>query len=297
MDYEFNNKKPEALLTGYNTVRGAELKAIYNILDTQGDVPVSAFEERFGRPNTENNDINTSHVDNCLKFLQSVDMIEVSAQDVVSKFNKDVYPKLSFEPRVLYHIRRQTDRQYHLSYIFDVMTKQNSRRMTLELLLEEVNEDDSESFGLQWNTTNLGMWANLSDTLGVISYVNETEENEIITSPTRGLMYELLGWYNQYGDDSERLARALEWIDDEFFAVFYSRPGTPEVAIGVAEVLRNLEEEGALETRSMSDTEDVVNVARRKRGMEAVATFSVNDKPNRASYQYPLDRNKWRGNA
>ncbi|MEA5386765.1 hypothetical protein VB779_06670 [Haloarculaceae archaeon H-GB11] len=297
MSYEYNNTKPEALLTGYTSVRGAELKTIYGVLDVQGDIPVSALKKRFGRPYTNKNEINTDHVDDCLKFLKAIDMVEVSAQDVVSKLNEDIYPEISFEPRVLYHIRQQPERQYHLSYVFDVMAKQNRRRIPQEVLLEEVADDDEETFGLQWNEEKIRMWANLSDTLGAISYVTADDDNEIVASPTRRLLHELLTWYSENGEDPERLSRALGWIDEEFLPMYASRPGTPKVTPGVADVVRNMEEEDVLQTRSMSDTENVVDLPRRKGGTEAVATFTMNDRLDCASYRYPLDRSERRVTA
>ena len=299
-EYEYNDDKPEKLLTGYNTIRGAELKEIYRVLDQPGDVPVSALEDRFARPGTNSSSRNTVHVDRCLKFLCAVDMVEVSAQDVVSPMNRDVYPDIkAFEPRLLHHIRQQQDEQYHLSYIFDVSVGLDRRRIPEEELLEEVIDDEARSFGLNWNEDNMRMWANLADPLGAISYLNRGDTNEILVSPTRGLLVDLLSWYQENGEDSDRFARALEWIDEEFLPMFSTRQGSvPTVAVGVADVLNNMENEGVLSLRAMSDTADVVELPRSDReGSRNVATYSLEEVPDRPSYWYPLARSERRVNA
>lgn len=299
-EYDYNDDKPEKLLTGYSTVRGAELKEIYRVLAGQGDVPRSAIEERFARPSATSHDRETTHVDNCLKFLQAVDMVEVSAQDVVSPMNRGVYSDIeAFEPRLLHHIRQQQGEQYHLSYIFDVAIAQDRRRIPEEELLEEVIGDDSRSFALDWRAEKIRMWANLVDHLGAISYLNRGEPNEVLIAPTYSLLTDLLSWYQQNGEDPNRFVRALEWIDEEFFPLFSSRRGaTPTVSIGVADVLNDLESDGVLSLRAMSDTEDVVELPRSNREENLnVATFEVDEVPDRPSYWYPLARNQRRVDA
>ncbi|WP_415380508.1 hypothetical protein [Halosimplex sp. TS25] len=296
-DYSYNYDKPDALLTGYTTVRGAELKEIYRVLNSQGAVPKSALIERFGRPLSDDTTVEADHVDECLKFLKAVDIIEVDAQNVVSLFNEGVYPDIqSFEARLLHHIRQQTENQYHLSFIFDVMADLDARRIPEEALLEAVKGDD-ETFDLTWRGEKIRMWANLAETIGAISYDNEDDENAIITSPTRPLLHELLQWHNQHGDDPKRFARALEWIDDAFLPVFDDRPGVPSVTAGVADTIRNLEADGVVSLRAMSDTQDVVELSRTQGGTENVATFEVESAPDRPTYWYPLDRNERRFEA
>lgn len=299
-EYEFNDDKPEKLLTGYSTVRGAELEEIYEVLSVQGEVPVSALETRFARPDASSTSRNTAHVDRCLKFFQAVDMIEVSAQDVVSPMNSDVYPAIeAFELRLLHHIRQQDGEQYHLSYIFDVATGLDRRRIPEEELLEEVIDDDARSFGLDWREEKLRMWANLADHLGTISYLNRGDTNRVLIAPTHGLLVDLLSWYQENGDDPDRFARALEWIDDEFLPVFSDRAGAvPTVSIGVADVLNDMESEGVLSLRGMSDTENVVELPVSDReGRRSILNYSVKEVPDRPSYWYPLDRSERRVNA
>lgn len=71
-EYEHNPSKPEKLLTGYGSVRGAELKAIYG--DIGEMTPRSEIEHWFGRP--KGSGYETDHIDDCLRFLRTLDMIE-----------------------------------------------------------------------------------------------------------------------------------------------------------------------------------------------------------------------------
>jgi hypothetical protein len=293
-EYTYNDDKPSALLTGYSTVRGAELKEIYEVLATQGQVPVSAFDDRFARPDSQSGRLNTSHIDNCMKFLRSVDMVQVSAQDMVSPVNQDVHPEIeSVEARLLHHIRQQEGKNYHLSYIFDVVIDRDTRRLTIEELEEYVEEDDTRSFGFTWTAEKLRMWANLADHLGAITYADGGDKNEVVVSPTRRLLVDLLSWYSENGEDSNRFARAMEWIHRDFLPVF-ANPHKSTVAIGVADVLNDMQDDDILTMQSMSDTADVVEVPRTKNDSRGVSTFEIETPPERPSYWYPLDRSERR---
>lgn len=288
MSYTHNDDKPKALLVNYGTVRGAELKEVYRVLKAQGDIPERAFEERFARPQSHSGSRDTDHLEECLKFLRTLDVLTISAQHVVRAQNEDVYPELSFEGRLLHHIRQQEGKQYHLAYLFDVLANQYRRRIGRESFLTEVKQDDGREFGLQWNVTKLNMWGNLADTLGALSYV---DNSEIIASPTRALLYDLLSWYSKFGDDPEQFLSAMNWIHDEVLPVYVSRPGTPRVATGVADVLRNMQDEEVLSLRSMSDTQQVVELPDRTgETTEPIASFSVESQPETVPYAYPLDR-------
>lgn len=285
-----NNKyesKPTALLINYGTVRAAELKSIYEFIEEQGDVLVSAVEKRFARP--KGGELETSHTKNCLKFLRSVEILGMTAQNVLSMMNADVYPELSFEATLLHQLREQTGKQYHLSYIFDVLAQDDRRRITERNLLAAIKEDDSASFGLTWNTTKLKMWANLSDQLGAISFVSGAGENEIVQSPTRALLYELLSYHADHHDDSDSFLEAMNWINDEFLQVYAKRRGNPTLALGVADTLRNMDEAGVISLYGESDRGDVVSVPA-DRGDMSIARFTVDESSKQASFAYPLER-------
>lgn len=297
-EYVYNGNKPEKLLTGYNTVRGAELKEIYKVLENQGAVPEDALKERFGRPDWGSVRINSVHVDRCLKFLRAVDMVEISGQGVVLPMNQDVYPAIdAFEPRLLLHLRQQEANQYHLTYVFDVAVGLNRRRIPEDELLEAVIEDDSRSFGLNWNDDNIRMWANLADPLGAVSYLSRRgrsrDDNEVMTAPTRRLLADLLRWHREHGEDPDRFARALEWIDDEIIPVFSDSTGTPRVSVGVADILNNMDDEGVLSLNDMTDTEDDIEVPFSNREESRnVATYDIHKIPEQPSYHYPLERDE-----
>lgn len=292
MSYTTNPDKPEKLLANYTTVRSAELTEIVELIEWQGGVPVSAIERRFGRPSSENDTPNVDHVENCLKFLRAIDVIELSEQSVVGLLNKDIYPELPLEARLLHHVRQQEGEQSHLSYIFDVMAELDVHRVPRQRLYEAVQADDDMNFGFEWTKPKINMWANLADTLGAVSYVTATDENQIVTSPTRALLYDLLDWHAANGETPERLLAALDWIHDEFLPVYASRAGTPEVTAGVAKTLRNMEAEDVLDFRTMSDTQKVVELPRQNGDGVPVAEFTVGDRRQTAAYLHPLDRDE-----
>jgi hypothetical protein len=294
MSYTNNDDKPDALLISYATIRGAELKEIYRVLDSQGEVPETALERRFARPESDSGGRHTDHIENCLKLLRAVDVVSVSAQGVVQLLNDDIYPELGFEGKLLHHIRQQDGKQAHLSYVFDVLAREDCRRIGRTQLLTALKDDDTRTFGLQWNETKLNMWGNLGETIGALSYV---DNSTVVASPTRALLYDLLSWYSEHGDDASNFLEATNWIHDEILPVYASQPGTPQLSVGVADVLRNMEDDGVLSLRSMSDAQHVVDVPRRTGETEPVVEFTVDERAQPVPYTYPLDRDITEGVA
>lgn len=293
-DFRTFGDKPTALLTGYTTVRGAELKELDKMIAEQGgDVPVSGFEDRFGRPELNGNGgktLNTDHVDECLKFLQAVDFVEISAQSLISYYNGQAFSDLSFEARLLYHVRQQTARRRHFTYISEVLTGLDARRVPLERLLEEIQDDDRESFDLSWNVEKLRMWANLFDPLGAISYVSDGNEREIVASPSRALLAELITWYADHVSDGTSAAELLEWLDETFSPVFVERAGTPRLSIAVADTLRTMVDDGALRIVRESDTQSGVELPEAGGTTRIVSKLIFEETPDSAAYHYPLAR-------
>lgn len=294
LEPEFNTyaDKPTVLITGsYTTVRGAELSELDMMLSKQGDdVPVSGIEMRFARP--ENGALNTDHVEDCLAFLQSIDYIEISPQNVVSRFNEDVFPDLSFEARLHSHIRQLTGRPRHITYISEVCARMDERRVEPERLLEEVQADDTGSYTdeLDWTIEKIRFWANLLDHLGAHSYTTWKNESEIIPSPTRAVLAELIAHYVEQEDDGTRARECFEWIDDWFLPVFAERANVPRLSIGVADTLRSMEDDGTIDLNRESDAESIVEMPRGSNGERTVSTVTVEERSSSIAYRYPLAR-------
>lgn len=295
-EYEYNSSKPNKLLTGYGTVRGAELKTIYsNINDL---TPVSQIESEFGRPTREG--LETGHIDNCLRFLQTLDMVEQSEQDVLNLLNKSVFSsfQVSFEPRLLYHIRKQSGRQSHLAKIHEVAIRKISsdegyygvRRVSVDDLVIKI--DRETDYDLEWREEKIKMWANLLAPLGGISY--SLEYDEILLSPSRAFLHELLSHHQTHRESGKSIVAALSWIDEEFFPVFARTGGDPAVHVGIADVFESLVEDGALSLTGMSDRSEVVDLPRSIDDSQTPADYTIESAPERPSYWYPLDRSERR---
>lgn len=286
--------KPTVLISGsYTTVRGAELREIDEMLAQQGeDVPVSGIEERFAR--SVNGGLNTDHVEDCLDLLQTIDFIEVSGQELVSRFNSHAFPDLSFEARLLFHVRQQSGRSRHLTYISEVLARLDRRRISIERLLEEVQDDDAESYSdkLEWKVEKIRFWANLLDPLGALSYTSGSRSNavEVVASPTRALLAELIAYCEEHTEEPIRAVDCLGWIDEWILPVFSERAGNQRVALGVADTLRTMEEEGAISLFRESDSQSVVELPRDSSSIRSISTISVEETPRNAAYDYPLAR-------
>jgi len=287
--------KPTALISGsYTTVRGAELRELDAMLDQQGgDVPASGFENRFARP--EEGTLSTDHVEDCLAFMQSIDYVEVSPQNVVSRFNKQVFPDLSFEARLLSHIRQQTGRSRHITYISEVCARMDERRVDPERLLEEVQVDEAESYSdqLGWTIEKIRFWANLLDPLGALSYTTWSNESEIVPSPTRALLAELIAHYVEHAEASTRASECFGWIDEWFLPIFTERANVPRLSAGVADTLRSMEADGTINLSRESDAESIVELPRRGGEVRTVSRVTFEEHSTSAAYNYPLSRTTW----
>ncbi len=287
---------PDKILTGYGTVRSAELKAIDEFLVE--DIPLSGVVKRFGRPSAESPDgFESKHIKNCIKFLHSLDLIERSAQDVVKPINRDLYPDISFEARLLHHIRCQEGDEFQLAEIHDLLMEQTStekphgyRRISEEDLVTLLKEESR--FDIQWRSEKTSMWANLLTPIGAISYT--TDHNEIVTSPTRPLLYELLSYHQTNRDDPEGILNALEWIHEEFIPVFYDLSGAPRLHLGVADTLENMVDDEVLSLVGMTDVTQTVRLPYRIDDTEEPARYKIGNVPDRPAYWYPLERSERR---
>lgn len=298
-NYKYNTSKPEKLLTGYGTVRGSELKSIYT--DIEPMTPLSQIENRFGRPRPSG--LETDHIDNCLRFLRTLDMVEQTEQDVLDPMNRDLFDKfdLNFEPRLLYHIEKQTEKQYHLASIYRIAVQEISqdgghygvRRVSVDDLVIEV--DRKTEYDLEWREEKILMWANLLTPLGGISF--SSDHDEILLSPSRSVLHELLFHHQRHRPNGDSVLSALEWIDENFFPVFSRMGGQPAVHVGTADVLESLVMDGVLSLTGMSDRSEVVDLPKSIDNSQTPADYTIEVSPDRPSYWHPLERSERRYKA
>lgn len=278
-DYQFAVDKPDRVLINHNTVRSAELKAIYESLVSERTVKNIVSD--FAHEKEDN-------VRDCINFLHAIDLLERGHDDrVVSPLNRELYPNLAFEARLLYHLRQQRYPKDHLTRIQNVALQIDDRSVTLDVLLPQV-KGELDQYDFAWNETKLRMWRALSTQLGLVS---ETKTRGVILSPCRRLLYDLLELYEQQEDTTD-LYSALTWIEENFFNVFETTTGSPRVHPAISDVLQNMESEEVLELRGMSDAKDVVTLpesvhTQRSRSVNVYDLAALPDSP---TYQYPISQ-------
>lgn len=275
-DYQYASNKPDRTLINYNTVRAAELKAIHASLVS--DRPVQNIISDFAHEKDEN-------VRDCIDFLHALDFLERNDDRVVSPLNRDVFPDLSFEARLLHHLRQQQPPYDHLTRIQNVALETTEHSLTLDTLLPQVRGDLDE-YGFKWNETKLRMWRALTTQLGLVS---QTESRGVILSPCRRLLYDLLDLHQQQ-EDTNDLFNALEWIETNFFDVFETTTGSPRVHPAISDLLQNMESEDVLEFRGMSDAKNEVTLPEsvHHQTSRSANVYDLESMPNTPAYQYPL---------
>lgn len=280
-DYQFAVNKPDRVLINHNTVRLAELKAVYESLVS--DRTVQNIVSDFAHEKEDN-------VRDCINFLHAIDLLERGHDDrVVSPLNREIYPNLAFEARLLYHLRQQRYPKEHLTQIQNVALETDDRSVTLDVLLPQV-KGKLDQYDFSWNETKLRMWRALSTQLGLVS---ETETRGVILSPCRRLLYDLLELYEQQEDTTD-LYSALTWIEENFFNVFETTTGSPRVHPAISDVLQNMESEDVLDLKGMSDAKVEVKLPESVHTQRSrfVNEYDLAALPDSPTYQYPLSQFK-----
>lgn len=280
-NYDTSSSKPEKDLVNYNTVRIPELRLIYRTLaNTGGFANISALQNKMA-PEDED------HLGECLRYLRAVDLVDREDDRVVELINEEVYPDLSFEPRLLLHLNQQDRPQDHIVEAQRVAFAKAPKTLRRDQLEVELN---GELEYIAWNETKLNAWYRLLQGLGVLSYI---DSRELVLSPRPALLYELFETFRDT-ENSTDFGEAVAWIEEHFISVLTTRPGTPRLHQGVTDTMQTLLDEGYMSVRGMSDaTSEVVLPSTHSRNEEpAVTEFELHGWPTDppSSKRYPLDR-------
>lgn len=280
-NYDSSSSKPETDLVNYNTVRVPELRMIYRTLDKAGGfAKISTLRDTLV-PKDDN------HLDECLRYLRAVDLIDREDDRVIELVNEEVYPDLSFEPRLLLHLNQQDHPQDHVTEAQRVAFSMAPKTLRRDQLEVELN---SELDYIAWNETKLNAWYRLLEGIGVLSFI---DSRELVLSPRPALLYELFETFSDT-ESSTDFSAAIAWIEENFMSVLTTRPGTQRLHQGVTDTLQTLLDEEYVSVRGMSDaTSEVVLPSTHSRNEEpAVTEFKLHDWPTvpPASKRYPLDR-------
>ncbi|WP_226013620.1 hypothetical protein [Halomicrobium salinisoli] len=299
--YTTATTKPDKLLTGFISVRAPELKHIYDAI--QGATSVDELTEKFGRPAADGRE--RDHIEEVVRFLNAVDLVESPSGDIrstVEYINDRQFTELPFEARLLYHCNQQDGRQRHFADVYRALLTEGARTVSADrddlrtVLKRETDYDFS------WTDEKIDMWVTLCEQLGLIT---ETED-ELILSPCRALVHDALvlaptssneePGYDEIQVDNGEFRRALDWINDNLFAVYQERAGTPRVHPAVADVLRNMEDDGVISLSSPGDSQNAVKMPPEDldddvRGNRRDATrVSISTRLAETAYDYPLNQ-------
>ncbi|NUE03613.1 hypothetical protein HUB97_14080 [Halorubraceae archaeon YAN] len=293
------SSKPDKLLTGFISVRAPELKHIYNSI--QGPTSVSELRKKFGRPTSDG--IETDHIEDTIRFLNAVDLVESPSGDIrdtVERINERHLVGLPFEARLQYHCNQQEGRQTHFAAVYQALLNEGGRTVNgdrdhLRTILKRETDH-----GFSWTNEKIDMWMTLNEQLGLII----ESKDDIVLSPCRALMHDALVLapmsYDEHPNYDDAIIkngefrRAFDWINDNLFSVYEERAGTPRIHPAIADVLRNMEDDGVVILSSPGDSQNTVkippeNLNEDVRGNRRdVTRISIQSHPDEAAYQYPL---------
>lgn len=278
MSYTYASGKSEKDLASYQSVRGADVKAVYS--EVSELTPLTQLYRDFGRP--QPGGASKTPVDNTVQFLNAIDLIERPADDVVEPMNGQPYDELPFELRVLHHLRQQEGEQEHFIDLHRVLAKGDREFYDKEELEEDAKRE--LDYALDWNVQKVETWYNLVGPMGLVSV---RDNQEILTSPSPRLVYDLLDTFEER-EGSAQLREALDWVEREF-CYCYVDPGgaVPKVHRGLSRTLTSMEADGVLMLSSPSDA--VREVSLPTSAANTTSGFTLAPRPERPAYQYPLE--------
>jgi len=189
----------------------------------------------------------------------------------------------------------------HFADVYSALLAEESRTVSasdddLRTILKRETD-----YNFSWtDEKKIGMWVTLCEQLGLIT---ETDD-DLILSPCRALLHDALVLapisseedpeYDDIEVENGELRRALDWINDNLFAVYEERAGTLRVHPAIADVLRNMEDDGVISLSSPGDSQNPVkippeNLADDICGNRRDATrLSIYSRPDETAYEYPL---------
>ena len=277
MNYTYASNKSDRDLISYQSVRGAEAKAIYE--SVLGATPLSELHTHFVKPDE---DRNPRPVDDTIEFLRATDFFERPSERTVQPIESQPFDDLPFEIQMLHHLSRQEFSQDHFIRVQEVIVDQNTVIYDKENLVEDVKRELG-SYPFDWNIQKIQTWYNLMSPFGLVSV---RENQEILTSPAPAVVFDLLAEYKSR-ENSTQLRGALDWVEEHFFPCYASRGGIPKVHRGLSDTLGTLVSDGALKFGAPSDATHEVSVP--ITAADSVSNFTLGDRPSRPAYKYPLD--------
>jgi len=280
-EYTYANGKSTKDLASYQGVRGAEVKAIATNL--QGSTPISQVHRDFVRPT---DDSNTNSVDDTIQFLHAIDIIEKPSERVIEPIDDQPFSTYPFEIRVLHHLKQQQGAQDHFARIQKIMIdkeKDKELRLYDKGNLKEDLEREADDYPFDWTVQKVEMWYNLMAPMGLISI---KDNQEVGTSPCPALIYDLLEGFEREGG-SNSLRKALDWIEEHFFACYSLRGGVPRVYLGLSDTLKTMINDDVLTLKTPSDATYQVKVPATK--ADQMSQFELSERPDKPAYRYPLE--------
>jgi hypothetical protein len=279
LEFDHNTDKSEKYLINYTTVRPMELKVLYEAIS--GETPVDQLTTFFGHPHEVDHD----HIDTSVQFLEAIDMISRSPQDVLTRVNENVVgEELSFEVRMLLHLMQQPAPYNQLiETIRAGLTAADDVKISTEALKEAANRRD---LAVQINDEKIRMWARFFEALGVI---NVDEDDEVYFLPMRRLVYDLFALAADQGADSD-FVEAVRWIHETAMPIITETEGTVQVHRGTALVLRGLEAEGVVEFEAMGDRDRYIGLPEAEKSVGKPTEFALRSlPPDDVANAYPME--------
>lgn len=264
-EYEVNQAKPERLLLGYVTLRGPDLEQVYWYVKSNSPCSESDIvDELFVGAGSDG----SSHHEECLRFLSTVDMVQ-KTDEAYKVMNEEICGDTSFGLKLLYHLKQQEAKQSSLTYILDLISKENISETSQSDLIKTIERDESD-YGFSWTDPKIKQWSYLMDYIGVIQMESE---RELTFYPQRGFVLELLQDHqNTVGEDD--LASLFEYINENYwFCLTQTTP--PTVSVSLSSTLLNMNRTGAINLRSLSDGNEIRLAKPEGEGYENYTNYSI----------------------
>ncbi len=253
--------KPEKILLSYVHVRGPALAATHNVIKNNENCSFNYLKERFCMPKKNSSKFQTEQLDGCLKFLRTVDIVEMNS--VSGKETYRIVEDLSgmpFHVLLLRKLRLAEDgpsRPHSFYEVQKVLVQNDISFIHLDQLrrLVEKSLRARADLDFTWTLEKLNFWMELADFLGLGT---KTTSRSFIFYPSPQLVHTLLESFSQ-DSEQKRLSRFVEYLRSNFFECL-TQHGDFSIFKGLQQTLLLLEGEKRIRLISMSDDPELVKV-------------------------------------
>jgi hypothetical protein len=207
--------KSEKNLLGYISLRGPDLEAVYEYIRANKSADFESLISIFAMPGIKDEGPQKSQVQDCLKFLATVGLVQVQKAQ-----KKELYQlagsdeKTPFKTKLLHRLKLITSNPFHV--LHSLLVSNDFLQIEKEVLVQEAERSLKSDFS--WNIEKVDLWCRLARYLDLGNERSDT--GMFVCYPAPNLIKRLLEMLSSQKTGRVRLWEFAQYISTNFFQVY-----------------------------------------------------------------------------